>query len=497
MKPKRVGLLVLLLYSCFCIFTNLQAINIKGNKSELRISIEDSLKVDQLLLEANVLRARGEYSSAIEKAKDAQLIAEKYDFTIGRYRVYNLLEDLYNADGNKILAKKYKLKSYTLKSKIDEINEKNKRAERDRLLLKQQQVIEKEQAELKKRLSEIESLNTDKSISKQELEKRKQEILAKQNELNSQLNTIAQQKQTITQTTAELDVTKQLLENARLTKKILDDSLQMARYNEELVKNDLEKQSLLNYLLILGLSVFLIISVAIYRLYYLRKSNQKILENKNIEIAKEKERSDNLLLNILPENVANELKNTGKAEPKFFERSTIMFTDFVGFTKVSSSISPKELVEEIDTIFRQFDAIIEKYKIEKIKTIGDAYLCVSGVPDIASHSALNVVHAAREIIDFLANHTKERKEQNRISFDIRIGIHSGPIVAGIVGVKKFAYDIWGDTVNTAARMEQNSEAGKINISGVTYELIKNEIECEYRGKIAAKNKGEIDMYFIK
>ena len=144
-------------------------------------------------------------------------------------------------------------------------------------------------------------------------------------------------------------------------------------------------------------------------------------------------------------------------------------------------------------VSKKFDEIISRHNIEKIKTIGDAYLCVSGLPDTKDHNAVNVINAAMEIVDVI-------KEQQLSSdsgfFDIRIGIHTGPLVAGVVGHKKFAYDIWGDTVNTAARMEQNSEANRINISNSTYELVKDKFHCTFRGKQPAKNKGLIEMYFV-
>lgn len=165
------------------------------------------------------------------------------------------------------------------------------------------------------------------------------------------------------------------------------------------------------------------------------------------------------------------------------------FTDFVNFTGISEQLSPTELVAEIHKNFTAFDRIIEKHGLEKIKTIGDAYLAVCGLPNETINHAEKVVSAALEICAFI--------QQSNSPFQVRIGINSGPVVAGIVGVKKYAYDIWGDTVNTAARMEQNSEAGKINISGATYQLVKNSFDCSHRGKIQAKNKGEIDMYFVE
>lgn len=211
------------------------------------------------------------------------------------------------------------------------------------------------------------------------------------------------------------------------------------------------------------------------------------------ELKAEKKKSDDLLNNILPEEVAEELKQKGISSARFFDHVTVLFTDFVAFTKAGERMSPQELVDELHTCFKAFDDIISKYNIEKIKTIGDAYLAVCGLPASDVNHALNVANAAIEIKQYMIARKQQLGDK---TFEIRIGIHSGSVVAGIVGVKKFAYDIWGDTVNTAARMEQNSEPGKINISQTTYELVKDNFDCTYRGEITAKNKGELSMYFI-
>ncbi len=213
-------------------------------------------------------------------------------------------------------------------------------------------------------------------------------------------------------------------------------------------------------------------------------------------IQKEKKKADTLLLNILPAEVATELKANGSAKAKHYDDVTVMFTDFKGFTLIGEQLTPTQLVAEINYCFVAYDNIILKYGIEKIKTIGDAYMAVCGLPKPDSSHAEKVVKACLEIRKFMEEYKTDRLKNNLPFFEARIGINSGSVVAGIVGIKKFAYDIWGDTVNTAARMEQNSEAGKINISGTTYELVKNKFTCTYRGKIAAKNKGEIDMYFV-
>ncbi|MFI5170872.1 MAG: adenylate/guanylate cyclase domain-containing protein [Chitinophagales bacterium] len=215
------------------------------------------------------------------------------------------------------------------------------------------------------------------------------------------------------------------------------------------------------------------------------------------DLSIEKKRSDELLLNILPSEVVNELKITGSSKAKTFSMVTVMFTDFKDFTDVSEKISGELLVDEINYCFSAFDTIIQKYKIEKIKTVGDAYICVGGMPELNYTHSADILTAAIEIRDFMLNRKKEKELRGEIPFLLRIGINTGPVVAGIVGIKKFAYDIWGDTVNIASRMESSGEEGKINISGATYELVKNKFNCTYRGKIPAKNKGDIDMYFVE
>jgi class 3 adenylate cyclase len=237
----------------------------------------------------------------------------------------------------------------------------------------------------------------------------------------------------------------------------------------------------------LALGLLFLLSVTLFLGY-----RSKTKANRTIEL--ERQKSETLLLNILPAEVAEELKAKGNATAKQFDHVTVLFTDFVDFTKAGEKMSPQELVGELDNCFKAFDDIIGRYNIEKIKTIGDAYLAVCGLPVADPRHAKNVVSAALEIREFM---NIRKQELGLNTFDIRVGIHSGPVVAGIVGVKKFAYDIWGDTVNTAARMEQNSEAGKINISETTFELIKDDFRCSYRGEIDAKNKGDMKMFFVE
>lgn len=228
----------------------------------------------------------------------------------------------------------------------------------------------------------------------------------------------------------------------------------------------------------------------------LYNSLEQQVEDRTLELVKEKKKADELLLNILPLEIAEELKEKGEASAKVYNQATILFADFKNFTKVVEDMNPQLLVKLIDRYFSQFDQIMQTHGIEKIKTVGDAYIAAGGVPDPKKGSPEKVIKAAIEMHKFTKQVILENKPKGLPFFEIRIGIHTGPVVAGVVGKLKFAYDIWGDTVNIAARLEQNSDAGKINISGSTFKAIQHFYSCTYRGKVSAKNKGEIDMYFV-
>lgn len=225
-------------------------------------------------------------------------------------------------------------------------------------------------------------------------------------------------------------------------------------------------------------------------------TNERALTEKNQIIKAEKLNSHKLLLNILPSKIADELINFNKVEPKHYSSATVMIIDFKEFSLKSNFLTPNQLVHKIDYCFGNFDRIIEKYGLEKIKTLGDGYLCVGGVPSSTPDHPEKVILAALEILDFLEQWKHECVQKNEQYFEGRIGIHTGPLIAGVVGKSKFAFDIWGDTVNVAARLESSGDPGKINISKSTYQMVSNKFTCEHRGKIPIKNQEPIDMYFI-
>ncbi|MBK6929879.1 MAG: hypothetical protein IPH12_03090 [Saprospirales bacterium] len=220
------------------------------------------------------------------------------------------------------------------------------------------------------------------------------------------------------------------------------------------------------------------------------------IQRQRDKLEKDKERSEALLLNILPAETAAELLQHGHSDTRRYEMVTVLFCDFQGFTKISEAISPEQLVAYLGTCFEAFDRIMTTHRLEKIKTVGDCYICAGGLTATGEDNAVRVIQAAQDMLAFLQDFNAHQASDGKPAFEARIGIHTGPVVAGIVGIKKYAYDIWGDTVNIAARMEQASEGGRINLSGATYELVKNDFTFQYRGKIEAKGKGEQDMYYV-
>ncbi|MBK9338597.1 MAG: tetratricopeptide repeat protein [Lewinellaceae bacterium] len=403
----------------------------------------------------------GSLKTESEALQNLSLIYEntgRYDSAFAAFRQYILLRDsISNVEVQKEITKK------TLQFEFSKTEDS----------LRQQQLI------------------TDAKLNEQILlaTKRQQELILKQNALDLANKERALQRLAFLKTQADLqyenNVKAEQLARAENERKLQATQVNLQQAQLDLKDRELQTQKTQRFFFIAGLFLLALLSFFIFRNY---KNQQK--SNRIIQV--EKQKSDDLLLNILPKEVADELKENGEAGARQYDNVTVLFTDFVDFTRVSETLSPQQLVGELHECFKAFDEIIERHGLEKIKTIGDAYMAVSGLPLPDKQHARQAARAAIDILEFI----RRRQMHYPDGFQIRIGLSSGPVVAGIVGVKKFAYDIWGDTVNTASRMESGSEPGKINISGSTYLLLKNVFHCVYRGKIPAKNKGEVDMYFL-
>lgn len=372
----------------------------------------------------------------------------------------------------------------------------------------------------KKKKKSLEAYQKQKA-ERENLVNEKEDLAEELSELSEEQASLRQQQESLialleVKETAILDMSEQQMKKELLfseQERLLDsltfvsilDSLELSqkemlveRQDAELKKQEsaLElKNSQQNFLLAIAALIVIAAGGLLHR-YFVMRSHNTILEEKNKIIIEERERSEELLLNILPKTIADELKNRGVAETRHFENATVMFVDFVGFSKISKQLTPQQLVGDLDHAFKNFDAIIEEFKLEKIKTIGDAYMCAGGLPSEDASHPVNVVKAAIEMQNFLDQWNEEKQRKGEPVFEARIGIHTGPLVAGVVGSKKFAYDIWGDTVNVASRMETSCEAGKVNISNSTYKKIKHVFDCEYRGIVPAKNVGAVEMYYV-
>ncbi|HOY18889.1 MAG TPA: adenylate/guanylate cyclase domain-containing protein [Haliscomenobacter sp.] len=367
--------------------------------------------------------------------------------------------------------------------------------------------LESQISQMQGRLADLSAEKNQLSTEKSKLEE-KQEELVKENLLAEEVITRKEEDiMTISKAknqaedaakAKEAEVKQLSRENLeqQLVLKVKEASLAEAQLEAELQKNEVQARNKFVQLSGLVALFFLLLSVLLFGRFKAKQKSEKTLGEKNKIIEQEKSRNEELLLNILPKNIADELKASGKAKARRYDQVTVLFSDFVNFTKIAEQLSPEELVEELDKCFKAFDHIIKQYPdIEKIKTIGDAYMCASGLSE-RKGLPNNLIQAALDMQSYLHEYKELRIKQGKPYFEARIGMHTGPVVAGVVGDIKFAYDIWGDTVNLASRIESNSEAGQVNISQDTYNLIRYRYECNYRGKMPAKNKGELDMYYV-
>lgn len=391
-------------------------------------------------------------------------------------------------------------------------NTDNSLSKLERTYNKQKVVLKKETDDMKsdkrhleREIARLEREKTSLSEDKTELTKQQEVLIQAKEQTDSVLTQKEEALADLEEAKVEAEERAKKKEKAykKLEKKELAQRLAVKEKENELMVIEnaakLENEKNRRNLMLAGLGAFSMVLLALvfYSRYRTKKNANDKLEEKNKIIEEERERSDELLLNILPADIAQELKENGKAKAQKFSDASVLLADFKNFTAISERLTPEQLVKELDYCFRGFDFIISQYPgLEKIKTIGDAYMCASGLSNRKTVPT-EIVKAALEMQEFLEDYKNDRSKKGLQYFEARIGIHTGPVVAGVVGVNKFAYDIWGDTVNIASRLESNCKEGQVNISAATYNQIRYKFDCEYRGKINAKNKGQIDMYYVK
>jgi adenylate cyclase len=391
------------------------------------------------------------------------------------------LSQSYTVLGNKGKARRYRKQAEEKLRSVDLMAEWKR--------LEKQKLTAEEKAEINAATAAI----SQEAVSQLSLEtQQKQAQLAQQEHLLDQKNSLLGEKDQL------IGQQDSVLTQRALELRFQQDQIKILEQEKALKAAEAAQARTIRNALLTGAALLMVLAGLLWLLFVNKQQANQVLAATNVQLDSARKRSDELLLNILPSELVDELKVKGITRTRLHDDVTIMFTDFRDFTKISEQLTPSELVQEIDYCFRHFDHIIGKYpSIEKIKTIGDAYLCAGGLPEAHPNHARQVVAAALEIRDFIIELEKQRTREGKLSFQIRIGIHTGPVVAGVVGATKFAYDIWGDTVNTAARLESASAPGQVNISEATFKRVHGQFQCQYRGEIATKNKADMSMYFVE
>lgn len=479
------------------------------------VKVAESLRNSQLIADASFLvalayeedRNKGKTEAWLKTttrhaiaAKDANLILQAVDKRTRmatRDRNYRRATeinrealDFFTQDGNDIASLRAAAEGE--KARLEKMA--NDLARRRQQLEDELEILQEEQEILEEENDQLLTTN----------ERRKQQLEKKQQELTEVAEAKAEVEEKMAASEAQVaKLSRQALEKQAAVDRVQRElaEQELAASKAELLANEAvmaqqESENLRNYAIGLGV-ILLLLTGLLYSRFVSKKRDAKALAKSNAELAETRKQSEDLLLNILPAPIAEELKEKGKAAARKFNDTTILFSDFVNFTRISEQLGPEDLVKELDVCFRAFDRIINDYPdVEKIKTIGDAYMVAHGLDERKSIPT-NLVEAAKRMQAFLKERGETRQRQGLPFFTARIGLHTGAVVAGVVGEKKFAYDVWGDTVNVAARVESQCEPGKINVSETTYRLIKYNYDCDYRGKVMAKNKGYIDMYYVK
>lgn len=455
-----------------------------GNKEVLSDALDLASEIYQHLFEYD--KALDFYKKHLA-LKDSLLREQEVRMKVIE-NIHSLLEQTENEVKDELAAREVrqltenqqKLKIQTLQLEADNLRLEDERRDKELALLRREQEVK----EANLRTAQLET-----ERNQQALVLIRQELLAERQQ--RELANLSQRRQLDSLEAARQQAEQQQHITQLEKQKLLDD--------QELKRQEEFRKNALRLVLILGA-----ISLVIFTFWLNTRRLNKRLANQNQqieaqkrEIDSERSRAEGLLLNILPNEVAQELKTNGTATPRHYKSATVLFTDFAGFTKIAATMPPGQVVQALNECFLVFDEIIERHGLEKIKTIGDSYMCAGGLPKTNDSHPKDAVTAALEIMDFIEKRNRSLAERGKQQWPMRIGIHTGEVVAGVVGSKKFAFDIWGDTVNVASRMENNAVPGQINISEATHRLVSDRFPCTYRGEVEVKNKGKMGMYVVE